>query len=98
MKSIFLKISRTRYQTQRCGHRAGFECNNGLYALAGELIASLTGVSLEDMVKSFMSEIGMHSSTTIDPEYNYELLPNMASAYFRRNGLTQRFDPKLLRC
>jgi CubicO group peptidase (beta-lactamase class C family) len=91
-------IFRSRYIPEICPFRTGYNYNNAMFSVAGELIAQINGNSnYTEMLGNFLKELGMNNSRPIRKEDDYENLENLSTPYYLQDGKLVRSNPNLIR-
>ncbi|CAG7726550.1 unnamed protein product [Allacma fusca] len=91
-------IFRSRYIPEICPYRTGYNYNNAMFSLAGELIAQINGNSnYTEMLGNFLKELGMNNSRPIRKEDEYEKLENLSTPYYLQDNKLVRSNPNLIR-
>jgi CubicO group peptidase (beta-lactamase class C family) len=88
---------RHRYAPELCSFRTEFHYNNGAFGYVGELIASLAGSTLENLLEQLFGDLGMSETTYLKESVDYEKLPNMSQGYFRNGTRTVKYNSELLK-
>lgn len=75
--------------------RTEFQYNNQMYAMAGQLIATLANSTFAEMANNLIRSIGMNESTMARADDDHENLPLRSKPHYVAYGLSHVMNPDL---
>ncbi|OXA45342.1 Beta-lactamase [Folsomia candida] len=88
---------RQRYSLNYCAFRNAYLYNNGLIAIAGDIIAHLANSTYEDMLSDLLLSIGMTNTTWVKESDDHNNMMQRAVPYYWKDGVLNRYNPELMK-
>ncbi|OXA47580.1 uncharacterized protein LOC110855704 [Folsomia candida] len=88
---------RQRYAYNYCALRNAYLYNNGLIAIAGDIIAHLANSTYEDMLSDLLLSIGMTNTTWVKESDDHNNMMQRAVPYYWKDGVLNRYNPELMK-